>query len=142
MHGVANSNRRRATSFTPILKRNPVLKGIVIDLSNAPDSRGVVHALAKTASASTYRNRDNGVVVLNGVDGSGLRELNTSQGDKNPDVVLGRALLESKMVKQLKKKSNTHMLGFTPDHYKELVEILNGFPPAYSQRDQFIAMAL
>ena len=141
-HGVANSNTRRATSLPPILERNPVLEGIALDLTDAPDSGGVARALGVPASASTHRNRDDGVVVLDGADGSGLRELITFEGDENPDVAIGRALLESKMVEQLKRKANAQMLGFTPDHYKELVENLNGFPPAYSRRDQLIAMAL
>ena len=141
-HGVANSNTHRATSLPPILERNPVLEGIALDLTDAPDSGGVARALGVPASASTHRNRDDGVVVLDGADGSGLRELITFEGDENPDVAIGRALLESKMVEQLKRKANAQMLGFTPDHYKELVENLNGFPPAYSRRDQLIAMAL
>ena len=42
----------------------------------------------------------------------------------------------------MKRKANSQILGFQPDHFKSLIESLNGIPPKYERRDQLAAMAL
>ena len=82
-HGVAISNARWANSLPTILERIPLLKGITIDLSDTPNSGSVALALAEAASASTHRNHDDGVLVLDCADGSGLRKHMAFQDNSN-----------------------------------------------------------
>ena len=71
-----------------------------------------------------------------------LREFISYHGDENPDVHICQALLKSRMVEQMKRKANSQILGFQPDHFKTLIESLNGISPKYERRNQLVAMAL
>ena len=72
-----------------------------------------------------------------------LQQLVSYRGDEEPeDVQIERALLKSRMVELLKRKSNSSYLGFPPEHYKSLIIGLLGPSPEFPRRDELIAMAL
>ena len=97
--------------------------------------------MAKSSTAETIVIDDSPEV---GGGGNGtLRQILTYRGDENPnDVEVKKALLQSKMLEQLKKNSNAKVLGFTPQHLKFLIESLSGDPPKYDRRSELVAMSL
>ena len=106
------------------------------------------------AVKSTSRKRDDDVIVLDdsppavaeGGEHPGehpLELLVAYRGDEEPeDVQIQRALLKSRMIRLMKRKSNANFLGFPADHYKSLLFGLLGPSPKFLRRDELIAMAL
>ena len=105
---------------------------------------------ASNAANSTTRKRDDDVIEIDSspstVADEGehpLQQLVAYHGDEEPeDVQIKRALLKSRMAELLKRKSNSSVLGFSPDHYKSLIIGLMGPSPEFPCCDELIAMAL
>jgi hypothetical protein len=138
-HG-GKSVERRGFSLPPIINRNA---DAVIEIDSSGDG-GVARAGTAVSLLHSNNSGDEAVVVTKSKSSSHrqLRDLISYHGDENPGVHVRQALLKSRMVEQMKRKANSHILGFQPDHFKTLIDSLNGIPPKCERRDQLAAMAM